>query len=79
MIVVLGLYYRDWDIGFDVEDVVGSFRLAPSDHLSPDDDAPFCKRDLLTDLDGDVPARFFQSRSDELGADVPFAEAFLVH
>ena len=40
---------------------------------------PFGKSDFLADLHHPVPARALDGGTDELGADVAFAEIFLVY
>jgi hypothetical protein len=52
---------------------------ATGNELPPDDDTSLGEGDLLTDLHHTVPACTFYRRADELGADIAFAEVFLVH
>ena len=77
--VVLGFDEGDGDVGLVVEDVVGSLALASAGQLAAYDDSALCEADLLADLRHLVPSDPAQGRSDELGADVAFAETFLVH
>ena len=79
MVVVLGLDDGDGDVGFVVEDVVRplAFGCVPAGQLATHDDGSGGEGDLLTDL-GLGPARTHHRRGDELGADVPFAQAFFI-
>jgi hypothetical protein len=79
VIVVLRLDDGDRDIGFVIKDVIGALGFATGNELPPDDDTSLGEGDLLTDLHHPVPACAFYSRADELGADIAFAEVFLVH
>ena len=79
VVVVLGLDQRDRDVGLVVEDVVGTLGFASGDQLAANDDAALGEADLLADLHHFIPARLLNGRGDELGADVAFAEVFLVH
>jgi len=49
------------------------------DQFSADDDAPLGKSDFLADLHHPVAARALDGGTDELRADVAFAEIFLVY
>ena len=51
----------------------------PADQLAAHDDAALGEAHLLADLRHLVPPGLAQGRCDELGADVTFTEAFLVH
>ena len=77
--VVLRLDEGDGDVGLVVEDVVGPLALASAGEPAADGDAALGEADLLADLHHLVPPGLAQRRGDELGADVAFAEAFLVH
>src|ERR1700733_3162960 len=55
------------------------FGLAPRYELAADDDPSFGEIDLLADLHHSIPAGPLHSGTDELGADVAFAEVLLVH
>ena len=79
VVVVLGLDQRERDVRLVVEDVVGALGLAAGDQLAADDDAALGEADLLADLRHLIPARLAHGGRDELGADVAFAEGFLVH
>ena len=79
VVVVLGLDDGDRDVGLVVEDVVGALRLPARDQFSADDDPPFGESDFLADLHHPVPARALDGGTDELGADVAFAQVFLVY
>ena len=77
--IVLGLDQGDGDVWFVIQNVVGPLAFAPADQLAAHDDAALREADLLADLRHLVPTSLSQSRCDELGADVTFAEAFPVH
>jgi hypothetical protein len=79
VVVVLGLNDGDRDIGLVIKDVIGALRLPACDQFSADDDTPFGKSDFLADLHHPVPARALDGGTDELGADIAFAEVFLVY
>ena len=79
MVVVLGFDQCDGQVGLVVENVVGPLALAPADQLATHHDAALGEVDFLADLCHLVPARLAQGRGDELGADVAFAQALLVH
>ena len=79
VVVVLGLDDRNRNVGPVIEDIVGPFALAPADQLAAHDDPAFCEANLFTDLTELIPSSLPEGRCDELGAYVPFAEAFLVH
>ena len=77
--VVLGFDDGQRDVGFEVKDVVSPFGLASADGFAPDDDSTSGEGDLFPELGVDVPSCFFDGRGDELGADIPFREALLIH
>ena len=77
--VVLCLDQGDGDVGLVVEDVVGPFALASAGQLAAHGDAALGEADFLPNLRHLVPPGLAQGRGDELGADVAFAETFLVH
>ena len=77
--VVLCLDQGDGDVGLVMEDVIGPLALASVDQLAAHDDAALGEAHFLADLRHFVPPGLAQCRSDELGADVAFAETFLVH
>ena len=79
VLVVLGLDDREGNVGLVVENVVGALGLATCDQLAADDDAALGETDLLADLVHFVPAGAAEGGRDELGADVAFGEASLVH
>ena len=66
-------------LGLAVEDVVGPLALASAGQLAAHGDAALREADFLADLRHLVPPGLAQGRGDELGADVAFAETFLVH
>ena len=53
--VVLSLDQGDWNIGFEIEDVVGALALAPADQLTAHDDPALGEAHLLADLRHLVP------------------------
>ena len=59
--------------------LVGPLALATADQLTAHNDAALGEAHLLPDLRYLDPPGVAQGRCDELGADVTFAEAFLVH
>ena len=75
----IGLDQCQRDVGLIIEDIVGPLGLTASDKLAANDDAALGEADLLADLRHHIPSRLPQSWRDELGADVTFAEASLVH
>ena len=77
--VVLCLDQGDGDVGLVIEDVVGPLALASADQLAAHDDAALGEAHFLADLHHFVPPGTAQGGGDELGADVAFAETFLVH
>ena len=79
MVVVLRFDKCDRDVRLVVEDVVGEFCLTAGDQLSADNNPAFGKKDLLANLRQNIPARILHGRREELGADVAFGEAFLIH
>ena len=79
MVVVLGFDQCDGQVGLVVQHVVGPLALAPADQLAAHDDAALGEVNFLADLRHLVPACLAQGRGDELGADVAFAQALLVH
>src|SRR5580704_212264 len=79
VIVVLRLNDGDRDIGLVIKDVIGALGFATSNELPPDDDTSLGEGDLLTDLHHPIPSSTFYCRADEFGADIAFAEVFLVH
>ena len=68
-----------WGCWLVVEDVIGPLGLAAGDQLAAHDDAALGENDFLANLHGFVPAGLYDGGRDELGADVTFAEVFLVH
>ena len=79
VVVVFGLDDGDRDIGLVIKDGVGAFGLPARYQFAADDDAPLGKSDFLADLHHPVPARALDGGTDELGADVAFAEVFPVY
>jgi hypothetical protein len=79
MLVVLCLYEGDGNVGLVIENVVGPLGLYSGDQLAPDDDPSSGKGDLLANLGQEIPSGLGQGWSDELRADIAFAEVFLVH
>ena len=79
VVVVLGLDDGDGNIGLVIKDVIGALGFAAGNELSANDDAALGEIDLLADLHHPVPARAFHGGAYELGADIAFAEVFLVH
>jgi len=79
VIVVLRLDNGDGDIGLVIEDVIGALGFPTGNELSPDDNASLGERDLFADLHHAVPTSPLHGGTDELRADVAFAEVFLVH
>jgi hypothetical protein len=77
--LVLGFDQRERNVGLEIEDIIGAFGLAAADQPSADDDAALGEADLFADLLHLVPTGPPQSGRDELGADVAFAEASIVH
>ena len=77
--VILGLDHGHGNVGLVIEDVVGPVTLTAADQLAAHDDAPLGEADLLADLLHLVPPVLSQGGRDEFGADIAFAEAFLVH
>ena len=77
--VVLGFDERDGDVGLVMEDVVGPLALSAADQPAAHGDAALGEAHLLADLRHLVPPGLAQGGRDELGADVAFGEAFLVH
>jgi len=78
VVVVLGFDDGDRDVGLEVEDVVGKLGFPPTNRLALDDDSTLREIDFLADLGVNVPSRLLDSRRDVLGANVAFAERFLV-
>jgi hypothetical protein len=78
VVVVFSLDKGDGDVRLVVKNIVGTLGLAAGYQSAANDDPAFGERDLLSNLRQDVPACLFDSRRDELGADVAFAEVFLV-
>ncbi|MNR25485.1 hypothetical protein D3C85_1426390 [compost metagenome] len=79
VLVVLGLDDGQGHVGLVVEDVVGAPGLATAMQLAAHDDAALGEADFLAHLFVMVPAGLEDGRGNELGADVPFGERFLVH
>ena len=82
VVVVLGLDDGDRDVGLVEEKVVGLLGFAALDRLAANDDAALGEVVLLPNLGHHipfVPALADKCGRDELGADVRFGEAFLVH
>ena len=79
VVIVLRLDDGDGDIRFVVKDVVGALGFAARDELPPNNDATLGEINLLADLHHPIPARAFHCGANELGADVAFAQVFLIH
>ena len=77
--IILGLDQAQRDIGFEIEDIVGTLGLSAAYELAADDDAAIGEAHLLADLQHLIPARLAKGGRDELGADVAFAEVALIH
>jgi hypothetical protein len=71
--IVLDLDQCQWDVGLEIEDVVGPLSLASRDELAAHDDAALGEADLLADLQHFVPPGLAQGGRDVLCTDVAFA------
>lgn len=63
-------------VRFEIKDVVSTLCFAASHQFAAHDDAP--KGDFLADLHHPVPASAFDRRTDELRADITFAQVLPV-
>ena len=79
VVVILGLDDRERDAGLVVKDVVGALVLAARHQLMTINDGALADAHFLVNLRGHVLSATHQAGRDELGADVAFAEGFLVH
>ncbi len=79
VLVVLCLDDSDGKIGLVEQDVVGPFVLASCVQFAANNDAPLGQEEFFPYLSQDVPSSLHQSRGDEFGADVAFAERLLIH
>ena len=66
-------------IGLMKKDIVGPFLLATGDKPSSDFDPAGCKGDLLSNLGQEIPSSLLYCRRHEFGADILFAQGFLIH
>src|ERR1039458_9572370 len=79
MIVVLGFYDSNRDVGLVVENVVGPLLSSPCMQLPPHINSSIREANLFTDLCVYVPTGRNETGRDAFGADVAFAEGPLVH
>lgn len=79
MAIILGFDYGDWNIGLIEQHIIGSFMFGAGVQLSTNDYPAFSKGKFFEDLGDYIPPSLFQSRCDELGADVALGELFFIH
>ena len=79
MVVVLGFDDGDGHVLFVAQNVIRAPTFTPSVQSPAHNDSASGERYLFAHLAVHVPACLLQSRVDELAADVPLSELFLVH
>ncbi len=74
MVVILGFYKGDGDVGFVVKDAVSAFGFSAGHQLSADDNPTLGETHFLANLGHLIPPCLLYGGNDELGANVAFGE-----